>query len=263
MVRSVVGNYASVAEAEAAVRDLINSGYPKDAITLIVNKNIVPALKWDHEDVHVENDLLMRDGETEESLWDRVKNFFGSEVDDVDYDKNIEAYQADLNNGNVLVVVDEDYGYAKDEVVAQPRKRVVNKYVDKNVDNDTLRLLEERLHVSKDRVQTGEAVIGKHVVEETKTIEVPVTREELVIERRPVKDGEVVHDASFDGKEIKIPLTEEQVHVSKDAVVTEEINVKKRDVHDTKVVADTVRKEELDVDNTGSAVIRKDDNKRV
>lgn len=261
MVRSVVGNYASVAEAEAAVRDLIGSGYPKDAITLIVNKNIVPALKWDHDDIHVENDLLMRDGETEESLWGRVKNFFGSEVDDVDYDRNIEAYQADLNNGNVLVVVDEDYGFAPEEV--KTHKRVVNKYVDRNVDNDTLRLLEERLHVSKDRVQTGEAVIGKHVVEETKTIEVPVTREELVIERRAVKDGEVVGDASFDDKEIKIPLTEEQVHVSKDAVVTEEINISKRDVHDTKVVADTIRKEELDVDNTGNAVIRKDNDKRI
>src|SRR5690242_19419983 len=51
---------------------------------------------------------------------------------------------------------------------------------------DTLKLREERLQVDKERVQTGQVEIGKRVVEEQKTMEVPITREEVVIERRPV-----------------------------------------------------------------------------
>jgi len=50
-------------------------------------------------------------------------------------------------------------------------------------DEQTLRLREEELRVSKERVQTGEVQVHKRVVTELQTMQVPVEREELVIER--------------------------------------------------------------------------------
>lgn len=45
---------------------------------------------------------------------------------------------------------------------------------------------EERLTVDKETEQIGSVRVGKRVVEETQSVDVPVKREELVIERRSV-----------------------------------------------------------------------------
>lgn len=125
-------------------------------------------------------------------------------------------------------------------------------------DEEKLRLHEERLNVDKERVQTGEVNVGKHVVEENQTIEVPVEREEVYVERRPVneettgnsfdKDSGLTGDAYQEGENIHIPVTEERVEVSKKDVVAEEIVVGKRKVQDTETVNETVRREEADID---------------
>ena|SRR2546421_12179553 len=47
-----------------------------------------------------------------------------------------------------------------------------------------LELLGESLHIDKERVLEGEISIRKEVITETQVIRVPVTREELVIERK-------------------------------------------------------------------------------
>lgn len=125
-------------------------------------------------------------------------------------------------------------------------------------DEEKIRLHEERLNVDKERVQTGEVNVGKHVVEENQSIEVPVEREEVYVERRPVneettgdtfdKDSGLTGDAYQEGENIHIPVTEERVEVSKKDVVAEEIVVGKRKVQDTETVNETVRREEADID---------------
>src|SRR5919202_2219742 len=51
---------------------------------------------------------------------------------------------------------------------------------------ETLQLREEELQARKQPVETGQVQLGKDVVEEERTTEVPVTREEVYVERRPV-----------------------------------------------------------------------------
>lgn len=115
-----------------------------------------------------------------------------------------------------------------------------------------LRLHEEKLSVDKERVQTGEVDIDKHVVTDEQTVEVPVTREEVYVERRKV-DGEMADGEVFeDGDSIHIPVTEERVEVTKRPVVSEEIVVGKREIQDTETVSETVRKEEVDIDKSGN-----------
>ncbi|MFP7289110.1 YsnF/AvaK domain-containing protein [Shouchella clausii] len=121
-----------------------------------------------------------------------------------------------------------------------------------------LRLREEQLNISKNRVQTGEVSVRKEIVEEQKTINVPVSHEEVVIERRPVHDET---SAGPIGQEetIRIPVTEEQVEVSKRPVVTGEVEVHKREIQSTEQVQDTVKREEARVDKTGGAQVRGDE----
>jgi uncharacterized protein (TIGR02271 family) len=115
---------------------------------------------------------------------------------------------------------------------------------------------EEELRAEKERVQAGEVRLRKEVITEERSIEVPVTREEVVIERRPAARGQEADSAIDEGEEIRIPLMEEEVRVEKTPVVREEITLKKRQVQGMEEVSDTVRREEARIDQTGDATIR-------
>jgi uncharacterized protein (TIGR02271 family) len=115
---------------------------------------------------------------------------------------------------------------------------------------DRVQLFGEVLRVHKDRINRGEARIHKDVVTENQTIEVPVTREELVLERVPVSGNTPVPASSIgSSQEIRVPLSEETVRLEKQAVVREEIMVGKREVEKVTTVGDAVRHEELRVDS--------------
>jgi stress response protein YsnF len=53
------------------------------------------------------------------------------------------------------------------------------------VEGDTIEVKEERLHAEKHPVEVGEVRVHKEVHTENKSIDVPVEREEIVIERKP------------------------------------------------------------------------------
>lgn len=117
-----------------------------------------------------------------------------------------------------------------------------------------IQLYGEVLRVHRDRVQRGEARIRKEIITETQNVEVPVSREELVIERVPVSGEQSATGAAFgsDTQEIRIPLTEEVARVEKEPVVREQVEVGKREITNTENRAETVRREELRVDKDDS-----------
>ncbi|RYI26480.1 YsnF/AvaK domain-containing protein [Bacillus infantis] len=118
-------------------------------------------------------------------------------------------------------------------------------------DEQRLRLREERLQVDKERVQTGEVHVEKDVVEEERSVDVNVSHDEVYVERRKVDGQAVDGDAGpivDDNDDIRIPITEERLEVTKKPVVTEELVVGKRKVEDTETVRDTVKLEKAHVD---------------
>jgi uncharacterized protein (TIGR02271 family) len=125
---------------------------------------------------------------------------------------------------------------------------------------ETVQLREEELIPHKETVQTGEVGIRKEVVAEQKTMDVPVTREEVVIEQHPVERHPSDRPVGVDER-IEVPVREERVTVEKEPVVREEISVGKRQVEETKRVSDTVRREEARVETTGDVEVR-DEGKR-
>lgn len=166
-----------------------------------------------------------------------------------------DRYYNQVNSGKILLYVDQDSQYAtkyQDHEILENNKRFNDTHGIKMDEKERIRLHEEQLRVDKERVKTGEVNVRKNVVTENKTIEVPVTHEEIVIERRPVNEH-VTGDRDAikaQGETIRIPITEERVHVTKDQVVTEEVVIGKKEVQGKQVVSDEVRREELDVKDT-------------
>jgi len=120
---------------------------------------------------------------------------------------------------------------------------------------ERLELLEEELDVQKRQVKAGEVRVRKEVVTESRQVEVPVSREELVIERRPAT-GRAVDTPIGDDEEIRVPLMAEEVNVDKHTRVREELEVGKRRVDETRTVRDDVRHEEAAIDTQGDATVR-------
>jgi uncharacterized protein (TIGR02271 family) len=113
-----------------------------------------------------------------------------------------------------------------------------------------IQLYGEVLRVHRDRVERGEVRLRKETVTETQNVQVPVTREELVVERVPVTGEQAAPGATVgsDSEEIRIPLSEEQVRIEKEPFVREQVEVGKRQVTNTENREETVRREELRVD---------------
>jgi uncharacterized protein (TIGR02271 family) len=116
----------------------------------------------------------------------------------------------------------------------------------------TVPLTEEKLGVSK-TASSREATITKEPVTETKSVEVPVTHEEISVERRPASGSSTTAaDKPVQSRtETKVPLKSEEVQVTKQPYVKEEVSVKKKPVTETKTVTDQVTSEKARVKDTG------------
>jgi uncharacterized protein (TIGR02271 family) len=149
-----------------------------------------------------------------------------------------------------------DYGQATD--YAQAAGTAGSEYEAGTEGQQNLRLREEQLRVQKQPVETGEARLRKDVVAEEKSIDVPVTREEVYIERRP-GSGQPADQPIGEGETYRVPVREEQVSVEKQPYVREEVAMGKRPVQETRQVSDTVRREEARVERTGDANVQGSD----
>ena len=138
---------------------------------------------------------------------------------------------------------------------ARPSDIISEERQQQEKEESTVPVIEERLNVSK-KTSITQYTITKDPITEKKTIKVPVTHEELIVEKRPPKDST---SSSAQGPvksktEIKVPLNREEVEVTKEPFVKEEVVVKKKPVTETRTVSDTVRKEKIKM--SGSAIRR-------
>jgi uncharacterized protein (TIGR02271 family) len=112
-------------------------------------------------------------------------------------------------------------------------------------DPDHIQLFGEALRVRKEKVSAGEVHVRKETVTHMETVQVPVTREQLVVERSGDSGRADAENA------IRVPLSEERVHIDKDTVLREEYKVGKREVTQNESVSDNVRRERLLIDDAG------------
>jgi uncharacterized protein (TIGR02271 family) len=122
-------------------------------------------------------------------------------------------------------------------------------------DRDTVQLREEELVAHKERVQTGQVELSQEVVSEERTLDVPVTREEVTIQRTPVDRRPSDRPMDERTETISVPVHEEHVDLEKRAHVYEEVAVGKRSVQETEEVSGTVRREEARIERDGDVVV--------
>ncbi len=112
---------------------------------------------------------------------------------------------------------------------------------------DTIQLSEESLAVGKRLVNQGGTRIRRYVVETPVQQDVTLRSEKVELERRPVTDGRPATD-SFSEKTMEMLSTGEEAVVGKTSRVVEEVGLRKDSTERTETVRDTVRKEEVEVE---------------
>jgi uncharacterized protein (TIGR02271 family) len=162
----------------------------------------------------------------------------------------IPKYLAEGYDGEVLrfKVSEEDAinNFARD---SPPSADEYYKYKTPNVPTDIetrIPVMAERLEVSKTE-SVMEATIIKEPVTETKTVEVPLIHEELIIERRPADEFKTTDQAIESKTEITIQLKNEELQVTKQPYVKEELVLKKKPVTETRTVTEQIRSEQVKV----------------
>lgn len=258
----VVAFFSRREDAYRALSDLKQAGFSSDQIGFAVG----------HEgQVSVES---TSNQEYDSSFWQKVKDFFSGEDhhEHTDFhdvatpmgwtDERYEYYQRGISSGGAVLTVtgnriseartilQRDGGDLRESgFETSSATRSTRPATDVTQGERRIQLRGEMLRTYKERVQRGEVQLRKEVVTENQTVQVPVTREELVIERTP-GSGQVSGEIGRD-EEVRVPLSEERVRVEKQPVVNEEVRVGKRQVQSNKEVSDKVRHEELRVEKKG------------
>jgi len=77
-------------------------------------------------------------------------------------------------------------------------------------------------------------------------MEVILTHEELVLERRPLSEPQMTDEEPVDARtEIKIPLKREEIETTKQSYVKEEVIVSKKPVTETKTITEELTSQKL------------------
>jgi uncharacterized protein (TIGR02271 family) len=117
--------------------------------------------------------------------------------------------------------------------------------------DDAMTRSEERLSVGTRSEEIGRARLRKYVVTENVTETVPVTREEVRVEREPITEGNA--GAALDGpaiseEEHEVTLHAERPVVEKEAVPVERVRLDKQMVTEQETVSADVRKEQIEME---------------
>lgn len=276
-------------DAFRAVSELKNSGFSSDQIGLAVSEESTGSMVANTGETMPApgRDVGTRD----KSFWQDIKDFFtGSDPDSRsdDYrdairnmgwgDDRAEYYQLGIQSGGAIVsvvgpriseariILERSGGDLRESGFDTSRFRTAGMRTSvpettrgraaENQDVERrIQLRGEMLTTYKERVRRGEVTLRKEVVTEHQTVDVPVTREELVIERTTPTGTTPTGEVGTD-EEIRVPLEEERVRVQKQPVVNEEVRVGKRQVQRSERVSDDVKHEELKVDKEGDVDVQ-------
>ncbi len=115
--------------------------------------------------------------------------------------------------------------------------------------DDAMTRSEERLWVGTEQHESGRARLRKHIVSENVSTTVPVSHEEVTLQREPITEanrGDALAGGDLTEEEHEVTLTEQRVVTSKDTVPVERVRLGTETVTESQQVNETVRKKEVD-----------------
>jgi uncharacterized protein (TIGR02271 family) len=254
-IRTITAMFDSADAASRARDRLVELGLPSDDVRVIY-----------------QNESGERAGAEGKGLWESIKDFF---TGDDDYRA---TYEEGIRRGGHLLTARVDEQYADEVIVLLENSDAID--LDRRAQEwraegwtgaataepipgqaaatsragseEAIPVVRERLRVGKREVNRGGVRVHSYVVEEPVEEQVNLREERVDVERRPV--GQRVRGGAADDllKDRTVEMTEsaEEAIVSKDAEVTEEVVVRKFEGERTEGVSDTVRRTEVDVEDT-------------
>jgi uncharacterized protein (TIGR02271 family) len=263
-IRTITAMFDSADAANRARDRLAELGLPSDDVQVIY-----------------QGESGERGGADGKGLWESIKDFFTGDDDDR------AAYEEGIRRGGHLLTARVDEQYADEVIVLLENCDAVD--LDQRAQEwraegwtgaateqpvagqpaatsragseEAIPVVRERLRVGKREVNRGGVRVRSYVVEEPVEEQVNLREERVDVERRPV--GQRVRGGAADDllKDRTIEMTEsaEEAIVSKDAEVTEEVVVRKFEGERTEGVSDTVRRTEVDVEDTRGDEDTRDD----
>jgi uncharacterized protein (TIGR02271 family) len=268
MQRIVVAVFDDRAQAEQAVNELENAGFSNDQIRFAghgaSSGGILDSLKslFTGQDTgSVYNDLVSMGMPQDDASYFQQEYEAGRSIVTVLAGERMQeatAILARYGGYSANRRSTQTTGSAQTTDYAQTAGTAGTGYETGTEGQQNLKLREEQLRAQKQPMETGEARLRKDVVSEQKSMDVPVTREEVYVERRP-GSGQPTDQPIGEGETYRVPVREEQVTVEKQPYVREEVAMGKRPVQETKQVSDTVRREEAHVERAGDVNVQGSD----
>lgn len=265
------GFFGGQMEVQEKIEELRNEGYPSDNMYVIAKDNEQINALHSNSEVHFSTE--------QEGDWiDKFKEMFSGNhslknvFEEMGFsNEEAEDFNRRIENGEIFLFADDEVydetngaeripgagtsrSSSTEHAETPKMSRTERRRKLSGTDEESLLLHEEQLEVHKERIQTGEINVNKRIVEEQQHMDVPVERDDVVVERRPVADNgnpddEIKREPYQVGDELHIPVIEERLVVTKKEVVTEEIVVTKRKINETEHISETVRREEVDIDD--------------
>ena len=115
-------------------------------------------------------------------------------------------------------------------------------------DDAAVTLSEERAVVDKESREAGRARLRKYTTTETETVDVPVTKEKLIVERTPVSGEQSAAPIADTDQVEEVTLREERAVIDKETVAVEEVRIGKEQVTEHEQVSAEVRKEHAEIE---------------
>ncbi len=115
--------------------------------------------------------------------------------------------------------------------------------------DDAMTRSEERMRVGTEQHESGRARLRKYVVSENVSTTVPVSHEEVTLEREPITEanrGDAMTGGELTEEEHEVTLTEQRAVADKETVPVERVRLGTETVTENEQVQGTVRKEQID-----------------
>ena len=275
-MKTIVGLYSTVAEANKVKTALTSEGYEAENIRVI-----------DQSNGSTGSDYATSTGTTDtgynttnvnhESIGAKIKDFFsgvtGSDDDSVHrYDDTVhQSYTSGVAGGGALLAVtvaderaqetaaylqqhgasDIEGGYGNASGYASGTDTFANTGTAGRVAGEqVIPVVEEELAVGKRQVERGGVRIYSHIVSQPVSESVNLHNERVVVDRQPVDREATEADLNPGDRTIEVHATGEEAVVGKRSRVVEEIRVGKQASDRTEQINDTVRHTEVDVEPT-------------
>ncbi len=200
-----------------------------DNVRLAVTKDLIKDAPNIEDDAHVSQS-------EQDALYQYYSGYLGT--GQAQYETGTQSGYADSGQA----------GYAGDDL-AGDTTGVQGRDTSGPTTDDAMTRSEERLHVGTEGVEAGRARLRKYVVTENVTQTVPVSHEEVRLEREPITEAN--RDAALSGEPIseeehEVTLHAERPVVEKEAVPVERVRLTTDTVTEEAQVNETVRKEQID-----------------